>query len=214
MALGFFRISLNHCTTARDLLHQTVREEEMKVVVVSHQIRDLGEHSWTTDVTGSAGISLLHLRRITISTAHERPRKLCGSEGSRRILLQLRHAAEHDVKGLRGSVGSFRQRRQESECTGGFSAWTVERYSKETNKRGQVLLKPFFILDLTLLNNAEKSTFSRGKTSSMINPTFLSNSLVRGDTSPKMSDICTLYSGLSHKDISVRRTDNQCRTPP
>ena len=66
---------------------------------------------------------------------------------------------------------------------GDFNAWAVEWGSKETKKRGQILLEAFLVLDLTLLNDdEEKPAFIRDGASSMIDLTFVSSSLLKGNT--------------------------------
>ena len=49
-------------------------------------------------------------------------------------------------------------------------------------KRGQTLLEAFSVLDLTLLNDGGKPTFIRGEASSMIDLTFVSSGLLKGNT--------------------------------
>ena len=75
-----------------------------------------------------------------------------------------------------------------------FNAWAVECGSKETKKRGQTLLQAFSVLDLTLLSDGEKPAFIRAETSSMIDLTFDSSSLLKGNSCWRMSDTCTLMS--------------------
>ena len=75
---------------------------------------------------------------------------------------------------------------------GDFNAWAVEWGSKETKKRGQTLLEAFSVLDLTLLNDGEKLTFIRGEASSMIDLTFVSRGLLKGNTHSRVSDTYTL----------------------
>ena len=62
-----------------------------------------------------------------------------------------------------------------------FNAWAVEWGSKEINKRRQALLEVFSLMDLTLLNNGKKPTFVRGEASSMIDFTFVSSGLAKGN---------------------------------
>ena len=75
---------------------------------------------------------------------------------------------------------------------GDFNAWAVEWGSKETKKKGQMLLEAFSVLDLRLLNDGEKPTFIRGKASSMIDLTFVSSGLLKGDICWRVSDTRTL----------------------
>uniref|UniRef100_A0A6V7L8W1 Endonuclease/exonuclease/phosphatase domain-containing protein n=1 Tax=Bracon brevicornis TaxID=1563983 RepID=A0A6V7L8W1_9HYME len=75
---------------------------------------------------------------------------------------------------------------------GDFNAWTVEWGSKKTNWRGQSHLEAFAVLDLQLLNDGELSTFIQEECTSMIDLTFTSSSLARGNCNWEVSDIITL----------------------
>ena len=56
MALKVIQINLNHCEAAQDLLTQTVREENVDVVIVADQYRNVDALSWKTDATSSVAI--------------------------------------------------------------------------------------------------------------------------------------------------------------
>ena len=75
---------------------------------------------------------------------------------------------------------------------GDFNAWAVEWGSKDTKKRGQTLLEGFSVLGLTLLNDGEKPTFVRGEAISMIDLTFVSSGLLKGNICWRVSDAWTL----------------------
>ena len=53
-------------------------------------------------------------------------------------------------------------------------------------------MEAFSVLGLVLLNDGETPTFIRGEASSMIDLTFVSSNLLKGITSWKVSDTCTL----------------------
>ena len=82
-----------------------------------------------------------------------------------------------------------------------FNAWAVEWSSKETKKREQALLEAFSLLDLTILNNGKKPTFVRGKASSMIDLTFVSSGLTKGNNCWEVSEI---YTQSDHRAITWR----------
>ena len=56
MTLKVLLINLNHCEAAQDLLTQTVHDEEVDVVIIAVQNRNLDGFTWKTDATGSAAI--------------------------------------------------------------------------------------------------------------------------------------------------------------
>ena len=84
---------------------------------------------------------------------------------------------------------------------GDFNAWTVEWGDKETKERGQALLEAFSLLDLTLLNNGQKPTFIRGEANSMIDLTFVSSVLAKGNNCWEVSGI---YTQSDHRAITWR----------
>ena len=94
---------------------------------------------------------------------------------------------------------------------GDFNAWAMEWGSKETKKRGQTLLVVFSVLDLTLLNDGEKSTFIRGEASSMIDLTFVSSGLLKGDTCWRVSDTCTQcdHCAIAWRVVKQRESENR-----
>uniref|UniRef100_A0A6V7L754 Endonuclease/exonuclease/phosphatase domain-containing protein n=1 Tax=Bracon brevicornis TaxID=1563983 RepID=A0A6V7L754_9HYME len=73
-----------------------------------------------------------------------------------------------------------------------MNVWAVEWGSKKTNWRGQSLLEAFAVLDLKLLNDGELPTFIQGECTSMIDLTFTSSFLARGNCNWEVSDIITL----------------------
>uniref|UniRef100_A0A6V7KTV3 Endonuclease/exonuclease/phosphatase domain-containing protein n=1 Tax=Bracon brevicornis TaxID=1563983 RepID=A0A6V7KTV3_9HYME len=84
------------------------------------------------------------------------------------------------------------KKRSPVAIAGDFNAWAVEWGSKKTNWRGQSLLEAFAVLDLQLLNDGELSTFIQGECTSMIDLTFTSSFLARGNCNWEVSDIITL----------------------
>ncbi|ESN97439.1 hypothetical protein HELRODRAFT_178236 [Helobdella robusta] len=74
---------------------------------------------------------------------------------------------------------------------GDFNAWAVDWDSKETNARENALLEAMAILDVVLLNNGDKPTFVRKKVNSIVDFTFVSCCLVKGNLSWKVMDIYT-----------------------
>ena len=84
---------------------------------------------------------------------------------------------------------------------GDCHTWAVEWASKKTKKRGHALLEAFSLLHLKLLNNGKKPTFVRGEASSMIDLTFVSSGLAKGNNCWEMSDI---YTQSDHRAITWR----------
>ena len=81
---------------------------------------------------------------------------------------------------------------------GDFNSWAVDCGSRETNPRGQVLLEAMSALDVVLLNSGHEPTFARGGASSIVDLTFVSGNLARGNYSWKVTDI---YTASDHRAI-------------
>ncbi|GBP20509.1 hypothetical protein EVAR_78886_1 [Eumeta japonica] len=80
---------------------------------------------------------------------------------------------------------------------GDFNAWTVDWGSKLTNARGKVL-EAFLTLDVVLLNSGNTPTYTKGDASSIVNLTFVSSSLIRGNYDWRVMD---LYTASEHNSI-------------
>lgn len=181
--MRFLQINLNHCEVAQDLLMQTVREEDIDVVIISEQYRNRLDPSWRADTTGSAAIWA------------------CGSCP---IQETMKTPAEYFVRAKVNGVHIYscymppRLTQQEYEETldrlvndannrhpvaiaGDFNAWAVEWGSKRTTERGRVLLEALSVLNLTLLNDGKVPTFTRAESRSIIDLTFVSPGLSKSN---------------------------------
>lgn len=72
---------------------------------------------------------------------------------------------------------------------GNFNAWTVDWGSKETNPLDRALLEAMFCLDVVLINSSDEPTYVRGEKSSIVDLTFTSSSLGRGNNSWEVTDV-------------------------
>ncbi|XP_074115109.1 uncharacterized protein LOC141537828 [Cotesia typhae] len=89
---------------------------------------------------------------------------------------------------------------------GDFNSWAVEWGSKHTNAQGKALLEAFTTLDVVLLNSGDTPTYTKGDASSIVDLTFVSNSLARGDCNWKVLDI---YTASDHHAISWEISSDQ-----
>ncbi|CAL1677345.1 unnamed protein product [Lasius platythorax] len=91
---------------------------------------------------------------------------------------------------------------------GDFNAWAVDWESKETNTKGQALLEAMSSLDVVLLNSGDEPTFAKGKASSIVDLTFVSSILAKGNCSWEMTNV---YTASDHRaivwDITTGRGD-------
>ncbi|XP_015123376.1 uncharacterized protein LOC107045574 [Diachasma alloeum] len=81
---------------------------------------------------------------------------------------------------------------------GDVNAWAVDWGSKETNTKGQAVLEAMSSLDVVLLNSGNEPTFVRGERSSIVDLTYVSSALAKGNYSWKVTDI---YTASDHRAI-------------
>ncbi|XP_044578894.1 uncharacterized protein LOC123261368 [Cotesia glomerata] len=81
---------------------------------------------------------------------------------------------------------------------GDFNAWAVDWGSKQTNARGKALREEMASLDVVLLNIGKTPTYTKGKASSIIDLTFVSSSLLKGNYS---WEVLNTYTASDHNAI-------------
>ncbi|CAD6216895.1 GSCOCG00012895001-RA-CDS, partial [Cotesia congregata] len=87
-----------------------------------------------------------------------------------------------------------------------FNSWAVDWGSKLTNARGKALLEAFTALDVVLLNSSDTPTYTKGDASSIVDLTFVSSSLARGNLNWKVLDI---YTASDHNAILWEISNDQ-----
>lgn len=75
--------------------------------------------------------------------------------------------------------------------TGDFNSWAVDWSSKFTNVRGKVLLEAMAMIDVVLLNNGERPTYTKGEATSIVDTTFVNSVLIRRSFSWTVLDTYT-----------------------
>lgn len=193
--------NLNHCEVAQDLLMQTVRELKPDLLIISEPYRCLGTKSWVSDPTEKAaiwacgeypfqetaestgsGFVRAKLGNIYFYSCYAPP-SLSKAEFTSFLDKLVRDAREHFPVVIAGD----------------FNAWAVDWGSRKTNSRGRALLDAMACFDVVLLNSGEEPTYERGERSSVVDLTFVSNSLGRGNCSWRLTDV---YNYSDHRLIS------------
>ncbi|GBP54610.1 hypothetical protein EVAR_35871_1 [Eumeta japonica] len=76
------------------------------------------------------------------------------------------------------------------------NSWGLQRLGSRlgqlTNARGKEVLEAFSTLDVVLLNSGDKPTYTKGDASSIVDLTFVSSSLIRGNYDWRMVDLYTV----------------------
>lgn len=193
------QINLHRSGVATDLLKQRVQENKVDVAIISEQKRNLKSNNWVSDKDDGAAIWACGHQGFEEKA--DKPNVgfvRCKIYGIHVYSCYARPSAsieEFEVYMLK-LVTDARNRRP-LLIAGDFNAWATDWGSRETNERGKILLSAFISLDLVLLNVGETPTFCRGNASSIIDLTFVSESLVRG-MSWKVSNE---YTGSDHQAI-------------
>ncbi|GBP95659.1 hypothetical protein EVAR_67865_1 [Eumeta japonica] len=196
--MRILQLNINHCEAAHDLLVQTVREQKIDLVLISEPYKHLNGQPWETDST-------------TIAVIWS-----CGK-------LPFQGVINNDNAGFIASVDGIRfyscyappsftivdfidflDRLTEDAkqyypvaIAGDFNAWAVDWGSKLTNARGKEVLEAFSTLDV-LLNSGDTPTYIKGDASSIVDLTFVSCSLIRGNYDWRVMD---LYKASDHNAI-------------
>ena len=50
--MKLIQLNLNHCRAAHDLLHQTIREQQVDVAILSEQYKNKTTGAWISDLSG------------------------------------------------------------------------------------------------------------------------------------------------------------------
>ncbi|XP_026471396.1 uncharacterized protein LOC113375676 [Ctenocephalides felis] len=191
---------MNHCEAAHDLFMQTVRDMKIDVALLSKPYKHLTDWPWETDSTTKAIIwscgKFCFQNVVNNSNAGFVAASLDG------IHLYSCYAPPSlslpDFVDFLDRLVEDAKRHHPVAIAGDFNAWAVDWGSRKTNARGKALLEAFNALDVVLLNSGDKPTFEKGSASSIIDLTFVSNSLVRGICNWEVLDI---YTASDHNAI-------------
>lgn len=217
--MRILQLNLNHCEAAHDLLMQSVRELELDLVLIAEPYKHLSTQPWESDSTSkaviwscgklpfqnavdnsNAGFVAVSVEGIRFYSCYAPP-SLSTVEFTA-FLDQLTEDAKHY---------------HPVAIAGDFNAWAVDWGSKHTNARGKELLEAFSTLDVVLLNSGDTPTYTKGDASSIVDLTFVSSSLARGNLNWKVMDA---YTASDHNAIlweilnaqSPRRSKKQLNT--
>ncbi|CAH2092422.1 unnamed protein product [Euphydryas editha] len=195
--MKILQLNLNHCEAAHDLLLQTVREIKPDLVVVSEPYRHLVTQPWVTDKTSKAVIwasGKCPLQSVANST--EAGFVVAKVEGIHFYSCYAPPSLSLDAfEDLLDRLTEDAKQHSLVAIAGDFNSWAVDWGSKETNARGEALLQAMLSLDVVLLNSGNKPTFIRGEASSIVDLTFVSSSLVKGNYS---WEVMNTYTASDH----------------
>uniref|UniRef100_A0A6M2DSR2 Putative r1-6 dk n=1 Tax=Xenopsylla cheopis TaxID=163159 RepID=A0A6M2DSR2_XENCH len=191
--MKIMQLNINHCEAAHDLLVQTTRELKIDLVLLSEPYKQLTGEPWETDTTakaviwscgkfplqnitgnGDAGFVAASVDGVRFYSCYAPP-SISIAEFTDFLDRLVEDAKQHHPVAIAGD----------------FNSWAVDWGSKHTNARGRALLEAFNELDIVLINNGDKPTYTKGGARSIIDLTFVSNSLARGNCKWNVLDIYT-----------------------
>lgn len=193
------QINLHRSEVAMELLKQRVQENNVDIVIISEQNRNFQNNNWVSDKDDGAAIwACGHQGFEEIADKTNVGFVRCKINGIHVYSCYARPSATvEEFEVYMQKLVADAQNRNPLLIAGDFNAWATDWGSRETNERGNILLSAFITLNLVLMNTGETPTFSRGNANSIIDLTFVSESLVRGMTWKVSNE----YTGSDHQAI-------------
>nr|XP_041632103.1 uncharacterized protein LOC121502489 [Drosophila kikkawai] len=164
---------------AQDLLSQTVRELNSKVAVLSEPYRVGTSRVWATDRSGKAALWLCGAdapEMCDTKAAEGFVRANVGGTWLYSCYLAPSPSLEAFGR-IQDELSSDLRGRSNVVVGGDINAWAMEWGSSRTNARGRAVLETFASLDVVLLNEGSRQTFSRAGVGSVIDLTYVSSAL-------------------------------------
>ncbi|XP_041632305.2 uncharacterized protein [Drosophila kikkawai] len=188
----FLQLNLNHCRAAQDLLSQTVFEEEIDIAVLSEPYKSKAEGVWQQSADGGAAVwscgqSPGHLSQRASRPGYARAKVQATTIYSCYLAPSLHIDAFRDIL---QEIARDARGRSPVLIAGDFNAWSTAWGSSKTTQRGTILLDALATLDVCLLNDVARCTYSKAGRESIIDLTFASPELCR-TSHWKVTDLLT-----------------------
>ncbi|XP_068149518.1 uncharacterized protein [Drosophila tropicalis] len=199
--IKFIQLNLNHCWAAQELLSQTVVETKTDIAILSEPFKATTGNNWSCSISGKAAIWACGtpsiLQRSVLNKEHYVRANISGHwVYSCYLPPSLNIQSFSDAL---DDLAADARTRSPVIIAGDFNAWAVEWGSGLTNAKGRALLEAFATLDIALLNVGSQNTFNRAGLGSVIDLTFVSDSLYRSTSWA----IANVYTASDHEAILV-----------
>ena len=194
------QINLNHCEVAHDILHQMVRTENADLALISDPYKTPKSNCWAHDKGRLASIWACGKHAIQESCEEYEGFVRAKINGIHfySCYAPPRHSL-NEFQSMLDHITADAENRSSVIIGGDFNAWAVEWGSRHTNPRGVKVLETFSALNIGLANVGNVSTFRRNGTSSVIDITFASTSLLRS-INWRVSEE---YTGSDHQAVVI-----------
>jgi len=198
--MRFIQLNLNHCEAAQDLLWQTIQECNIDIAILSEQYKNLDSDAWVSDSACHA--ALFSCGRFPLQERMECPNAGFVWAKINDIYIYSCYLPPsllpHEFDGMVEQLVCDARKRHPVIIAGDFNAWATEWGSRYTNSRGATLLESLALLDVVLINDGIRPTFTKDGKISFIDITFMSDCLCKRNLTWQVAD---LYTHSDHQAI-------------
>ncbi|CAB0037841.1 unnamed protein product [Trichogramma brassicae] len=212
--MRILQLNLNHCETAQDLLCDTISKLRIDVAILCEQYKNLAPpNTWLADADGQAAI-WVH-GGIPVQ---ERPARVHPYFAWARIdgifffsVYAPPRLSEMEFSALLANITKEARGRRPLVIAMDFNAWSTEWGCRETRPRASILLDSLALLDAVLLNTGDVPTFNGRQGSSIVDLTFVCETIT-----PRVKSwtVSGWYTHSDHQAIVFEIEDTGTSTRP
>ncbi|CAB0037844.1 unnamed protein product [Trichogramma brassicae] len=212
--MRILQLNLNHCEAAQDLLCDTISRLRIDVAILCEQYKNLAPpNTWLADADGQAAIWVHGGIPVQERPARVHPYFAWARIGG--IFFFSVYApprlSERKFSALLANITEEARGRRPLVIAGDFNAWSTEWGCRETRPRASILLDSLALLDAVLLNTGDVPTFNGRQGSSIVDLTFLCETLTPRVLSWTVSG---LYTHSDHQAIVFEIEDDGAPSRP
>ncbi|CAB0040703.1 unnamed protein product [Trichogramma brassicae] len=178
--MRILQLNLNHCEAAQDLFCNTISKLRIDVAILCEQYMNLAPpNTWLADADGQAAIWVHGGIPVQERPARVHPYFAWARIGG--IFLFSVYApprlSEREFSALLANITEEARGRRPLVIAGDFNAWSTEWGCRETRPQASILLDSLALLDAVLLNTGDVPTFNGRQGSSIVDLTFVCETL-------------------------------------
>ncbi|CAB0040047.1 unnamed protein product [Trichogramma brassicae] len=212
--MRILQLNLNHCEAAQDLLCDTIIRMRIDVAILCEQYKNLAPpNTWLADADGQAAIWVHGGIPVQERPARVHPYFAWARIGG--IFFFSVYApprlSEREFSALLANITEEARGRRPLVIAGDFNAWSTEWGCRETRPRASILLDSLALLDAVLLNTGDVPTFNGRQGSSIVDLTFVCETLTPRVLSWTVSG---LYKHSDHQAIVFEIEDDGASSGP
>ncbi|CAB0029023.1 unnamed protein product [Trichogramma brassicae] len=212
--MRILQLNLNHCEAAQDLLCDAISKLRIDVAILCEQYKNLAPpNTWLADADGQAAIWVHGRIPVQECPARVHPYFAWARIGG--IFFFSVYApprlSEREFSALLANITEEARGRRPLVIAGDFNAWSMEWGCRETRPRAPILLDSLALLDAVLLNTGDVPTFNGRQGSSIVDLTFVCETLTPRVLSWTVSG---LYTHSDHQAIVFEIEDDGASSRP